>query len=58
MVGRQLPPDREYILWKEPGPADKSAHPFRAEPEDEKTADHRGGNEEFAQWARPAANER
>jgi hypothetical protein len=55
---RQLPPDGEYILWKEPGPAEKSAHPFGAEPEDEKTADHRGGNEEFAQRARPASNER
>jgi len=55
-LSRQLPPDGEYILWKEPSPTEKSAHPFRAQPEDEKTADYRGGNEELAQQARPALN--
>src|SRR5262252_2641866 len=55
---RHLSPDGEYIIWKDPAPADQSAHPFRAEPEDEKTADDRGGNEKFAQRSGPASNER
>src|SRR5262245_583550 len=44
-----LLPHGEYIIWKDPAPTEDPAHPLRAEPEDEKTADHCGRHEQFAQ---------
>ena len=43
-----LLPHGEYIIWKDPAPTEEPAHPLRAEPEDEKTADHCGRHEQFA----------
>jgi len=37
---------------------DQSADAFQPKPQDEKTADHRGGNEEFTQRPGPAPDER
>jgi hypothetical protein len=34
-VARHLSPHGEYVLWKDPAPAEKSTHSLRAEPEDE-----------------------
>src|SRR5262249_58067433 len=54
----RCPQTGKSFVGKAPFPADKSSHHFRAEPEHEKAADHRGGNEEFAQRSGPASNER
>jgi hypothetical protein len=46
------------MIGKDPVPTEEPAHPLRAEPEDEKTADHCGRHEQFLQRSRPAPNER